>query len=133
MDNLTKYQIIANIKENAKTIIYRGIRERDREQFILKMMKQEYPELKEIARFRHEYKIRKNLVLAEVVKAISLEKYNNALTMILEDIGGNSLDIFLKEGQLAIKEFLKIAIKITSALGKIHKANIIHKDINPSN
>ncbi len=32
-----------------------------------------------------------------------------------------------------IQEFLCLAIKITETLGQIHAANIIHKDINPSN
>ncbi len=35
--------------------------------------------------------------------------------------------------QFTLQEFLSIAIKTTESLAAIHTANIIHKDINPSN
>lgn len=58
--------------------------------------------------------------------------------IILEDFGGSSLNHWLKEGVekqhiLPLEEFLPIAIKIAESLAHIHTANIIHKDINPSN
>ncbi|HIE01755.1 MAG TPA: GAF domain-containing protein, partial [Thiotrichaceae bacterium] len=34
---------------------------------------------------------------------------------------------------LTVREFLPIALQIANSLGNIHAANIIHKDINPSN
>jgi serine/threonine protein kinase len=34
---------------------------------------------------------------------------------------------------LSVNEFLPLAIQIADNLGQIHAANIIHKDINPSN
>ncbi|MGF1490189.1 MAG: AAA family ATPase [Prochloraceae cyanobacterium] len=43
------------------------------------------------------------------------------------------MDLFLKKKNLTVKEFLEIAIKITSSLTKIHALSIIHKNINPSN
>ncbi len=35
--------------------------------------------------------------------------------------------------EFTLEEFLKTAIRITGILGEIHAANVIHKDINPSN
>jgi serine/threonine protein kinase len=39
----------------------------------------------------------------------------------------------MQERSLTLAEFLPIAIAITDSLSHIHAANIIHKDINPSN
>ncbi|MCP4159712.1 MAG: serine/threonine-protein kinase PknK, partial [Deltaproteobacteria bacterium] len=39
----------------------------------------------------------------------------------------------LPSRQLNLKEILNLCIRITEILGNIHKHNIIHKDINPSN
>ncbi|MEL7038860.1 MAG: AAA family ATPase [Cyanobacteria bacterium J06592_8] len=133
MDNLTEYQILEIIKEQVKTIIYRGIRKRDREPVILKALKQEYPNLEDIARLRHEYKIIKDLALPGVVKAISLKKYNNGLAIILEDFGGESLRDFLRDKKLEFNEFLPIAISLVNSLADLHQRKIIHKDINPGN
>ncbi len=52
--------------------------------------------------------------------------------MILEDVGGESLERLFKS-PVDISELLPVAIQITDILGKIHAANVIHKDINPSN
>ncbi len=49
----------------------------------------------------------------------------------MEDCGGVSLDKISKDMDLS--SFLKIAIRIAEALEEIHKINIIHKDIKPSN
>ena len=39
----------------------------------------------------------------------------------------------MKSKKFALLEFLSIAIQIAETLGEIHAANVIHKDINPSN
>jgi len=68
------------------------------------------------------------------VKAYGIETYQNTLVIILEDFGAKSLrEIFEGEQQISIADFLPLAIQITEALGNIHAAHIIHKDINPAN
>jgi serine/threonine protein kinase/class 3 adenylate cyclase len=46
---------------------------------------------------------------------------------------GNSLQNILSEGPLPIDTFLSLAIEICQKLDEIHRHQIIHKDINPSN
>ncbi len=53
--------------------------------------------------------------------------------MFVEDFGGESLKIWMQQQKFSIEEFLRIAIATTESLQQIHSANIIHKDINPSN
>ncbi|MGK7902860.1 MAG: AAA family ATPase [Hormoscilla sp.] len=127
------YQVLAKIYESANCLVYRGRQEHDNIPVILKILKQEYPSPEEINRYKQEYKLTRSLNLSGSVKAYSLQKYQNTLIMILEDLGGESLRQLMASQKLTILGFLNLALKITESLGEIHAANIIHKDINPSN
>ncbi len=133
MISLTGYQICAQIHQSHNSLIYRGYRQEDNLPVIFKVLRQEYPTPTQLTHYRQEYQITHHLNLEGVVKSYSLENYQNTLIIILEDFGGESLKILTAQGSLTLKEFLQIAIAITEALGTIHAANIIHKDINPSN
>ncbi len=140
MQTLSNYQLKDPIYESANSLVYRGIRNEDNQSVILKMLKEDYPTPAELTRYRQEYEITNGLNLAGVVKTYGLEKYQNTLVIVLEDFGGESLKArpltpSPAEGGLPgwISEFLSLAIQIADSLGKIHAANIIHKDINPNN
>jgi predicted ATPase/class 3 adenylate cyclase/GAF domain-containing protein/tRNA A-37 threonylcarbamoyl transferase component Bud32 len=130
---LLGYQIIAKIYESPNSLVYRGIREEDNQPVILKFLKDDYPTLEQTIRYKQEYKITHNLNLKGVIKAYSLEKYQNSLVIIFEDFGGESLKILMDNKTFNLKEFLFIAIKTSKILSEIHRCHIIHKDINPSN
>jgi PAS domain S-box-containing protein len=131
--NAAGYKVIAKIYESANSVVYRAVRHHDTQSIILKILKEDYPTPLELTRFKQEYEITRSLNLDGVVKAYDLHRYQNSLVMLLEDFGGESLKILMAQCQFTLEERLAIAIKITAHLGAIHAANIIHKDINPSN
>jgi PAS domain S-box-containing protein len=130
---ISGYQIIEEIYESEKSLVYRGRRNQDAQPVILKVLKNNYPTPAEIARYQLEYEIIRNLNLEGVIKGYSLLNYHNSLVMILEDFGGESLHQLMNSRKISLEEFLKISIEITKILGEIHQQHIIHKDINPSN
>jgi len=129
------YQLGKPINSGINTLIYRGIRERDRQPTIIKTLKAESPTIEQLARLKHEYQIAANLDAEGIVKVYSLESYQNRLALILEDFGGKSLREILNSSAspLELKSFLKIAIKLAEALSFLHQNQIIHKDIKPGN
>lgn len=133
MSKITGYQILTQIYESANSLVYRGRREQDNKPVILKVLKEDYPTPAELTRYKQEYEITRSLNLDGVVKAYDLQRYENTLVMILEDFGGDSLKILIEKHQFELEEFLTVAIKIAESLSALHAANIIHKDINPSN
>jgi predicted ATPase/signal transduction histidine kinase/CheY-like chemotaxis protein len=134
MLTLPNYQIIgAPIYDSVNSLVYRGLRKKDNQPVILKMLKQDYPTPAELTRYRQEYEIIHDLDLAGVIKAYGIEKYQNTLVIILEDFGAESLKQLMAVSPLLVKEFLPLAIQISDSLGHLHAANLIHKDINPSN
>ncbi|MBD2537137.1 serine/threonine-protein kinase PknK, partial [Nostoc flagelliforme FACHB-838] len=89
-------------------------------------------------RYRQEYKITRSLNLEGVVKAFSQQDYQRTLVILLEDFGGESLEKWMHKRPdifcpMPLLTFLGFAIAVCDILGRIHAANIIHKDINPGN
>ena len=127
---LNGFRIIDQLSENARSIVYRTIRSRDNLPAILKILHSEEATAGDFSRYKQEYEIYR-LNLDGVVQTYGLQKYNQAIALILEDFGGQSLQQFIKNRALTQAEFLTLAIQIAEALGSIHSANIIHKNINP--
>jgi predicted ATPase/signal transduction histidine kinase/DNA-binding response OmpR family regulator/tRNA A-37 threonylcarbamoyl transferase component Bud32 len=130
---LQGYKLLELLHSGGRTAIYRARRESDMSSVIVKTLLPEYPTIEDITRLRHEYKIIQPLNIEGIVKAYSLENYQKGLALIIEDIGGQSLDILLKSQKLPLTSFFAIGIQIANALEKLHNNRIIHKDIKPHN
>ncbi|MEG4403966.1 AAA family ATPase [Microcoleus sp. MON2_D5] len=128
------YKITSQIYQGLNTVIYRGIKESDGQPAILKILKNEYPNLEEITRLRQEYEISKNLNIEGIVKPLELQELGNRkFILILEDFGGIALSDSEQFKQPQIRDFLAIAIQVASTLAQLHDRCIIHKDIKPQN
>ncbi|BAP54797.1 ATPase [Thioploca ingrica] len=121
------------IYESANTLVYRLFKHQAKKPLIFKVLRKDYPTVEELKRYQHEYKILRHLNAIGIIKAYGLKKYQNTLVLILEDFGGESLKQWLAITPLTINQFLPIALQITESLEQIHVAQVIHKDINPSN
>ncbi|MHC5894647.1 AAA family ATPase [Nostoc sp.] len=125
------------IYESSNSLVYRGIRD-DGVGIVVKMLKLDYPSPQELTRYRQEYKITRSLKLEGVIKAYSQQDYQRTLVILLEDFGGESLEQWMHKRPdifcpMPLSTFLGVAIAISDILGRIHAANVIHKDINPGN
>ncbi|GAX41461.1 serine/threonine protein kinase and signal transduction histidine kinase with GAF and PAS/PAC sensor [Tolypothrix sp. NIES-4075] len=137
MITLPGVAILSKIYESSATLVYRGIREQDNCAVVAKVLKQDYPSAGELTRYRQEYEITHSLNIDGVVKAYSQQDYQRTLVILLEDFGGESLERLRQQQSdfypMPLSNFLGLAIALSEILGRIHAANIIHKDINPSN
>ncbi len=135
--SLPDITVKTQIYESANSLVYRAVRRADRTDIILKVLKQDYPTSAKLIRYRQEYEITRSLNLEGVIKAYSQQDYQRTLLIILEDFGGESLQKLRESRRISCSmpsaEFLRLAIAITEILGRIHAANVIHRDINPSN
>ncbi|MBM0745507.1 AAA family ATPase (plasmid) [Phormidium sp. CLA17] len=134
---LSGIAIQSKIYESSNSLVYRGIREEDEREIVIKLLKQDYPSPQELTRYRQEYEITCSLHLEGVVKAYSQQEYQRTLVIFLEDFGGESLEQWMRRRSdfcpMPLATFLRLAIALTDILGSIHANNIIHKDLNPGN
>jgi PAS domain S-box-containing protein len=124
------------IYESAASLVYRGMQ--DNQAIVVKLLKQDYPSPQELTRYRQEYDITRSLHLEGVVKAYSQQHYQRTLAILLEDFGGESIERWIQQRPalfcpMPLANFFQLAINLTHTIGKIHAANIIHRDINPGN
>jgi len=133
--NIPGYTVQEALHVGRHTTIYRGNSISDNEKVVLKTPSQSYPGLTETAILTKEHDILSKLNIPGVNKALAFINYKNRPVIILEDFNGIPLDDYIKGfgGQPVIEKFLKIAIKITDILNRVHACHIIHKDINPHN
>ena len=131
--NILEYQIIEKIDSDANTLIYRGQKESGAQFFLLKLLRPKYPTFEEIAQFKHDYKIAKNLNLPGVIKIHGLENYRNGLVLIMEDIGGQFMPNFLSGKPLNLADFVEIGIQLAETLGQIHQQQIVLQNIQAKN
>ena len=133
MIKLNGYLVSEKINENRHSVIYRAKREGDNTKVVIKVLNSEYPTLKEIEKIKREFEVIKQLSLPGVIAVYGIEQYRNTPALIFEDYGGVSLKNYTETVDMGVEVFLNIALQLTKALGEVHKKNVIHKDVNPSN
>lgn len=127
------YEIIDTIHESDDTLVYKASSHSGSGSVIIKMLKKGEPLSEEAGRFIREYEMVRRINLDGIVKVISLEKAGNTIAMIMEDIGGQSLDRLIPENGMKLDDFLPVATKLSEILCSLHLLEIMHKNVNPSN
>ncbi|MEM8638996.1 MAG: AAA family ATPase [Cyanobacteria bacterium P01_G01_bin.54] len=133
MLTLQDYTVTELINTGLNNLVYRGYRNGDRTPVVIKTPLTAYPTLKDLAKLKHEYELVRTLDCQGVVKPLIIQKYQQSQVLILEDFGGQSLELFLNQAALTLDRFLPIAIALADILGQVHQKKVIHKDIKPSN
>src|SRR5712672_1610334 len=92
----------------------------------------EHPSPSSLDRLAHEYGLKDELDGAWAVQPLELVRDGNRTMLILEDPGVEPLDRLLGE-PMEVRSFLRLAIGIAKAVGKVHGRDLVHKDIKPAN
>jgi predicted ATPase/serine phosphatase RsbU (regulator of sigma subunit)/tRNA A-37 threonylcarbamoyl transferase component Bud32 len=133
MEKLKDYFLQEKINETRHSIVYRGKKENQTQTVIIKVLKTRYPSPSEIARFKQEYRLVRNLTMDGIIRTYDLVEHADTYAIIEEDFNGVSLKELVKSKKPDLNSYLQIAIKISETLGILHKNNIIHLDIKPDN
>jgi PAS domain S-box-containing protein len=85
-----------------------------------------------LARLEHEHALRDELDPAWAARPLALVSDRGRTTLLLEDPGGELLARLLGR-PMEPTSFLRIAIGLAVALGRLHERGLIHKDLKPEN
>lgn len=132
MNPIAGYSTRQRLFTSERSIIYRATRTADERPVILKVLNAEFPSTEQVARLRREYRLTRDLAMDGVIEVLGLERFGTSLGIVLEDFGGESLHR-LRQAPMELPRFLDMARRLADILGHVHRRQIIHKDITPSN
>ncbi len=132
MFEISGFTDLQQLHVSKRTHVYRAKRLSGGLNVIIKVLSSDFPSVKNIYRYKHEYELLKSIDADSVIQAYDLEKNHGSYMLVLEDFDGVDLNKLFPT-KIVLKAFLPLAIKITQAINDIHALNIIHKDINLSN
>ena len=97
---------------------------------------QQPPSPQNVDRLVHEYALAADLYPAWAARPLALEWDEGTPLLVLEDFGGEPLDLVLERAHgraLELSRFLRTASDLAWALAQVHKQGLVHKDIKPAN
>ena len=92
----------------------------------------EYPTPASLSRLTHEYGLREDLDSAWAVRPLELVRERGRVMLTLQSTGGEPLEHLIGP-PMEIDRFLRLAVSLAAALGRLHERGLIHKDIKPAN
>jgi serine/threonine protein kinase len=90
------------------------------------------PSVETLRKIDHEYSLKGELDTSWAVRPLTLSVCDDKKVLVLEDLGGEPLGQFIR-GPMEIRPFLRFAMVLAEAIGRLHKRDLIHKDVKPSN
>lgn len=118
--------------------VYRALRLDEQRPVVIKMISAEYPARAHVAALRREFQILQRLQDSpSVVRALVLEPAANGNVALVMEPFGLSLPRWLaqqgKTGRpLPLSQWLTLATGLARALGEVHEADVVHKNIEPN-
>ncbi len=134
--NIAGYVTTEKLHDGDNSVVFRALRLSDNLPVVLKLSPREYPSPRELIRFRHEHLILGHLDTPRVVKGLGLEQAGHRPMLIVEDVGGTSLSILLDtaiQPGMTLEGRLGLCLMLAQAVGEVHDAHVVHKDLIPDN
>ena len=117
-------------------ILHRGVHPRPgnsvRPSVLIVAPAEEYASPATLARLEHEHALAAGLDPQWAVRPVALGRHHGRPVLVLDDPGGEPLDRQLGQ-PMEVGAFLRLAIGLARAVGGVHAAGLIHKDIKPAN
>jgi predicted ATPase/signal transduction histidine kinase/tRNA A-37 threonylcarbamoyl transferase component Bud32 len=134
MLELPNYRLLERIHEGINSDVFLGQSIATGQNVAVKAARTGANSARKIAMIHHEHAIASAIDLPGVVRPIALEVGPGRAALVME-YAGTSLERLLAHhaGDLGVATALDYAIQVAAAIGGIHAARIIHKDVKPSN
>jgi eukaryotic-like serine/threonine-protein kinase len=84
-------------------------------------------------RFRREVAILRRLEGRHVCKLLDCIEEAGLCVMVLEYVDGPSLDEYLRDRSLPLREVVAIMLQVCTGLEAAHERGVVHRDLKPSN
>ncbi len=133
MNEVAGCLIESELHQGHSSTVLRARRIADGARVVLKLVRNEFPNALELARFEREFKVAGNLDLKHTVKLLELARHGHRHVLIYQDDDCISLRRYFGGRALDIASLLDVAVGIARGLVELHHNHLVHHDINPSN
>ena len=103
-----------------------------RHAFIPVLSDAEHPTLESVNRLIREYELKDYLDPAWALRPVELVRDRGRTVLVVEYAGGEPLDRIIRQ-PMEIGRFLRVAVALCGAVGRLHGRGLLHKDIKPAN
>ena len=118
------------LRRDAEYVVLRSRAERGANTVLVVATASQQPQPRSIERLKHEHALRDNLHPAWAAQPLTLAEQDGRSLLVLADPGGALLSSLLGK-PWDIGTFLRVAIGMAVALGRVHAQGLIHKDVKP--
>ena len=92
----------------------------------------EHPAPDAVKRLEHEYELKDYLERDWAVRPLELIRDHGRTLLVVDFQGGQRLDKLIGN-PMEVRKFLRLAIALSTAIGRLHARGLVHKDIKPIN
>ncbi|MDY6833816.1 MAG: AAA family ATPase [Chloroflexota bacterium] len=131
MVRIREYTPKEEVYHGRNIVSYKGIRDIDKQPVLINTYRTNGVAPAQIARFKQGLSKVQSLDSERFISIYGVDYRSEGLTIILEDFLGMPLNEYFDEKNWTMEEFLDIAIQLTDALGEIHKAGIVLREMSP--
>lgn len=129
-----RYRIDAEVGRGGMGVVYRGTDLTLKRPVAIKAMRAADADPDVIARFMREAQALARVEHSGLVPVYAVGREGGAYYMVMKFIEGRSLSQILKsEGAMAPERVRLLLIQVCDALGGLHRAGLIHRDMKPGN
>ena len=111
-------------------VVLRSRAERNANTVLVVATASQQPQPRSIERLKHEHALRDNLHPDWAARPLALSEHDGRSLLVLADPGGEPLSSLLGK-PWEIGAFLRVAIGMAGALGRVHAEGLVHKDVKP--
>jgi PAS domain S-box-containing protein len=113
--------------------IYTAIKISENKKVIIKEPHDNFPNSLSVAQLTNEFEMGKIFHHDNIIGYIDLIHKDTLVFLVKEFFESSSLEEYISKKDIDSEDFLKIALQITEGISDIHRNNLIHKLIKPSN
>ncbi|MBF0194815.1 MAG: protein kinase [Magnetococcales bacterium] len=126
------FHLLETVYRGPLFYVVRALRMPEKQPVILKLLHSRFHAQTRTLRNQVGFQIQQGMNGSGIVSAISYHESLEYQYCVYEDVKATSLDFIYANSSMDIATFFKLALPLTTALGRLHGQGCIHMDLTPS-